>query len=97
VQLLLRLLPIAGAEFGHADERTEGNSSEPHARHTSSFANIRARAGGIPHSVDSPIGLPLVELPVKFRVLWAVQPVNALFSVLRLMSVKLGTRSGGRS
>jgi hypothetical protein len=51
----------------------------------------------IPHSVDSPIGLPLVELPVKFRVLWAVQPVNALFSVLRLMSVKLGTRSGGRS
>jgi hypothetical protein len=37
---------------------------------------------GIPHSVDSPIGLPSVELPVRFYASWAV---NALFGGLRLM------------
>jgi hypothetical protein len=37
----------------------------------------------MPQSVESPIRLPPVELPVKFQASWAVQSVDALFGGLR--------------
>jgi hypothetical protein len=37
----------------------------------------------MPQSVESPIGLPPVELPARFRASWAVQSVHALFGGLR--------------
>jgi hypothetical protein len=37
----------------------------------------------MPQSVESPIRLPPVELPVRFQASWAVQSVHALFGGLR--------------
>jgi hypothetical protein len=37
----------------------------------------------MPQSVESPIGLPPVELPARFRASWAVQSAHALFGGLR--------------